>query len=105
MVVYSLGDDLVLAPSDSWVHVTIEAQETLVLKYQRKARVISHSDHPSWIAVQNGIDVLAEQLGASDAQSNYQYGGILVRVSTFDENAYQRSLLPLAAIGAVGKQH
>lgn len=95
MVVYSLGDDLVLAPSDSWVHVTIEAQETLVFKYQRKASVISHDEHPSWIAFQYGIDVLGQQLSSTDAQSNYQYGGILVRVSTFDENAYQRSLLPL----------
>lgn len=93
MVVSSLDDDLVLAPRESWVHVHIEAGETLVLNYERAAKAISHEDNRAWVAFQYGPDVLGEALGDSDPTGNYQYGGILVRVATYDAQAAQRAKL------------
>ncbi len=93
MVVYSLDDDLVLAPRESWVHVHIEVGETLVLNYERAAKAISHEDNPAWVAFQYGPDVLGEALSDSDPKVNYQYGGILVRVATYDAQTAQRAKL------------
>lgn len=93
MVVSSLDDDLVLAPRESWVHVHIEAGETLVLNYERAAKAISHEDNPAWVAFQYGPDVLGEALSDSDPKTNYQYGGILVRVATYDAQTAQRAKL------------
>jgi DUF1680 family protein len=81
-----------LTASGDWYTVPVADGDTITYELEPKLQAIPAPDNANWVAFQYGPQVLAAQLSQTNVGA-YAYGGVLVRVATFDQDSHNKSLV------------
>lgn len=85
------GREIPLDLEDGWVRLTLAPGDRAVYKLPLRLRPLPAPDNPTWVGFAYGPYVLAGILAPTNPETNYAYGGILVRVGRRDDTASHRA--------------
>lgn len=97
LTVDGLEQDVTQVDDHGWLTVPISEGTQISYRLPAKLQAVSSADNENWVAFQYGPVVLAGALTDTDPETNYSYGGVLVRVGHYDETANaMASIVPAA---------
>jgi uncharacterized protein len=89
-----------VAPVNGWLTVPVTNGTQISYKLTAKVQVIDAPDNANWVGFQYGPTVLAAPLSTTNVGAWY-YGGVLVRMASFDAEANAKAaIFPAAGVNA-----
>ena len=81
------------ADEHGWITIPVTGGTAIEYTLPAKLQAVAGNDNANWIAFQYGPVVLAGALADTDPQSNYAYGGVLVRTAAYDAAANAKAAI------------